>query len=509
VTAAPISRQIFNDNSQRLQRVTKKRIRCSRGCRIFPAGFIFFKNGLPGSLPQFAAKAPHYYYLKLLRLMYKKWLSIIAIGSLLFSCKPNQNYTAVIHDPLLFCKTVKKLNNVVLENNFPPMIAARNYSYASIAAYEVIAAGDPHYHSLYGQIRHMPEMPSPADTAAIDFPLAALLAYTKVGNAVTFPEGSMMAHYDHLLSMSDSLGMPADRINASKAFSDTIAATIMSWAKGDNYAQTRSATRFTVTKDEGRWVPTPPMYAPAVEPHWMEIRPFVLDSATACKAVPPPPFDIRDKNSTMMKGAREVEFVVDSLTDEQKNIADFWDDNPFRMNVSGHVMFATKKFSPSGHWMNIVGIAAKEAGADFNTTVAAYAKTSMAIFDAFISCWEGKYSYNYIRPETVINRYIDPKWQPYIQTPPFPSYPSGHATVSAAAAEVMTSIFGDNFHYRDTSSLEFGIKAREFNSFRGAAYEAGMSRLYGGIHFRFDNENGAASGKRVGQEIVDRIKMKE
>lgn len=199
--------------------------------------------------------------------------------------------------------------------------------------------------------------------------------------------------------------------------------------------------------------------------------------------------------------------VSDSLTDEQKHIADFWDDNPFKMNVSGHVMFATKKFSPAGHWMNITGIGAKKANADFNTTVAAYAKTAIALFDAFISCWDEKYRSNYIRPETVINTMIDQEWQPYIQTPPFPSYTSGHSTISGAAAEVMTEYFGDKLSFTDTSLLEFGIANREIKSFREAAQEASISRLYGGIHFRFDLDAGNESGKKIGSTIVEKLNM--
>ena len=120
----------------------------------------------------------------------------------------------------------------------------------------------------------------------------------------------------------------------------------------------------------------------------------------------------------------------------------------------------------------------------------------------------GKIQEQYVRPETEINN-IDENWRPYIQTPPFPSYTSGHATNSAAAAEVMTHWFGDNLSFTDTSLLEFGIKSREIRSFRAAAQEAAMSRLYGGIHYRFDNENGAEAGKRLGEFIVSRLKLKK
>jgi membrane-associated phospholipid phosphatase len=175
------------------------------------------------------------------------------------------------------------------------------------------------------------------------------------------------------------------------------------------------------------------------------------------------------------------------------------------MNVSGHVMFATKKFSPPGHWMNIVGIAAHNANADFKTTVTAYSLTSIALFDGFISCWDEKYRSNYARPETIINEKISGDWHPYIQTPPFPSYTSGHSTISAAAAEVMTSIFGDKMSFTDTSLLEFGIANREIKSFRAAAQEASISRLYGGIHYKFDLDSGNAMGKRVGELIVKKL----
>jgi PAP2 superfamily len=203
----------------------------------------------------------------------------------------------------------------------------------------------------------------------------------------------------------------------------------------------------------------------------------------------------------------EVKNIGDNLTPEQKHIADFWDDNPFKMNVTGHVMFATKKFSPAGHWMNIVGIAADNVGADLSTTIAAYTKTSIALFDAFIACWDEKYRSNYVRPETVINQLVDPNWQPYIQTPPFPSYIGGHSTISASAAEVMTQFFGER-SFTDTSLLEFGIANREIKSFRDAAQEASMSRIYGGIHYRFDCDEGGKVGKQVGERVVTRLRLK-
>ena len=420
-------------------------------------------------------------------------------------CK-DKDYKTYTSDPLLYSKTVKKLNDIVLFNNFPPVIASRNYVYANIAAYECIAAGDSNYQSLSGQLKELQPMPKPI-AQPLDYNLASLLAFVKVGNAVTFPEGVLMEYYETLKKEARDAGMSSEILKNTVAFSDTISASIMKWSKGDNYAQTRSAEKYTVTTEEGRWVPTPPAYGQAMEPRWCDIRTMVLDSADECRPGLPPAYSMVKKDGLFYKEVMEVKNVGDSLTEEQKHIAEFFDDNPFKLNVSGHLMFATKKFSPPGHWMNIVGIAAQKSGADFNKTVAAYAQTAIALFDGFIGCWKIKFETNVIRPETVINKYIDPEWKPYIQTPPFPSYVSGHSVISAAAAEAMTHNFGENFAFTDTSNLEFGIANRSFKSFHDAALEANWSRLYGGIHYRSDLEQGNIMGKQIGALIVNRLVM--
>ena len=430
-------------------------------------------------------------------------LCIAFIG--LFACSRKKDYTAYTADPLLYCKTVKKLNDVVLYNNFTPVVASRNYAYANIAAYECLAAADSSYPSLSGRIKHLPPMPRPAAGTQVDPHLAALLAFVKVGNAVTFPEGVLMDYYNELTAGARLAGMPRTVLQHTIAFSDTIVATVLQWSKGDNYARSRTAERYTINQEDGRWTPTPPAYSQALEPHWCTIRPLLLDSAAQFLPPDPPMYNMKDTTSAYWREVVEVKNTVTHLTAEQKHIADFFDDNPFKLNVTGHVMYATKKFSPPGHWMNIVGIAAQKGGADFRKTVAAYTETSIALFDGFIACWKSKYKTNTIRPETVINKYIDADWQPYLQTPPFPSYVSGHSVISAASAEVMTHHFGDNFAYTDTSQLEFGIPNRSFRSFREAALEASWSRLYGGIHFRSDLEKGAEVGKQIGEYVIRRL----
>jgi hypothetical protein len=193
------------------------------------------------------------------------------------------------------------------------------------------------------------------------------------------------------------------------------------------------------------------------------------------------------------------------LTEEQKAVANFWDCNPFKMNVNGHLMFATKKISPGGHWINITSVACQKAGVDFIRSAEAYAWVSIVIADAFISCWDEKYRSKAIRPETYINQYISADWMPLLQTPPFPEYTSGHSVVSACGAEVLTKLFGEGFGFTDSTEVEFGIPPRTFISFRQAAEEAAISRFYGGIHFRPAINYGLEEGDRIGRFVAGRM----
>jgi hypothetical protein len=192
---------------------------------------------------------------------------------------------------------------------------------------------------------------------------------------------------------------------------------------------------------------------------------------------------------------------------DEIKIAQFWDCNPYVSVSQGHMMFAKKKISPGAHWMGIVKIACTKNKTDFDKTVFAYTKTSIGMFEAFISCWDEKFKSNVVRPETVINQNIDENWKPLLQTPPFPEYTSGHSVLSTVAATVLTSVFGDNFSFVDDSELQFGLPSRSFKSFIEASKEAAMSRFYGGIHYRAAIENGMVEGKNVGDFVVNKLKM--
>ena len=428
----------------------------------------------------------------------------------LLACHEKKDYDKIFRDPLLYCNTVHELNTVVMGNNFTPIVASRNYLYAAVAAYEVIAAGYPgRFVSLSGQLHGLGVLPKPVQGRIIDYELAALLAYCKLGESVTFPAGSMRTYTDSLQQLATDHGMPGDMLQNSIQYADTVSSVVMEWSRHDNYLETRGAPEYTVIDSPGRWIPTPPAYSSASEPHWNKIRNLVIDSVRQFIPPPPYPFNVTDKKSNYYKEVKLSERIVDSLSPEQAAIADFWDDNPFKLNVSGHLMFGTKKFSPGGHWMGIVGIAAKRSGADFPTTVCAYARTSIALFDAFIQCWNIKYTYNTTRPETVINKYFDPNWRPHLQTPPFPEYTCGHCTISAACAEALTHEFGDHFPYTDSTELEFGIKSRSYHSFREAAEENENARFFGGIHYHYCCLLSNTMGRKVGDLVVDRLTMKK
>lgn len=420
-----------------------------------------------------------------------------------------KDYQTFLHYSGLFTKTVHQLNTVVMGNNFSPMVASRNYTYAAIAAYEVIVKQDStKYRSLSGQLHGLGNLPDPIPNQPVDYELAALLAYIAIGESVTFPEGSLKTYKDSILSIARKKGLPDDVEKASQIYANAISSIIMTWSKKDNYKETRQGKQFELRQDDSRWEPTPPGYFEAAEANWGTIRTLVIDSASAFKVPPPPTFNVKDTNSPYYKQVMLTLNMSDSITSEQKHIANFWDDNPFKMNIRGHVMFPTKKFSPPGHWMSICGLAAAKSNADFATNVYATALTSIAFFDAFIECFYVKYKYANVRPETVINKFFRLKWRPLLQTPAFPEYTCGHATISAAAAEALTKVYGDDFAYTDISELEFGIESRSFTSFRQAALENIDARFYGGIHFHNSCLVSNQIGIQIGETIVNKLTMK-
>ena len=403
---------------------------------------------------------------------------------------------------------VQRLSSVIVYDIMSPPQSSRVYAYASIAAYETLRQGHIGYRSLAGQLHGLTPVAAPAPGVQYDWPLAGAHAFMTVGRAMTFSRQRMDSLRALMHEEARRRGVTGPVFARSVAYGDSVAAHVLAWSASDRFLQTRGYPKFSVTSAPGRWVPTPPAYMDAVEANWRELRPFVLDSASQFRPVAPPPFDTAS-GSAFYRAAKEVHDVGMRLTAEQRAVAAFWDCNPYVMNVQGHAMFATKKISPGGHWMGIVGLASRRAHADIMQSAEAYARASVAMADAFISTWDEKYRSAVIRPETAINKYIDERWQPLLQTPPFPEYPSGHSVVSTAVAVVLTSEFGSSFAFADSAETDFGLPVRSFPSFEAAAAEAAMSRLYGGIHYRPAIEQGAVLGRQVGTLFIDRIVTRE
>jgi membrane-associated phospholipid phosphatase len=230
----------------------------------------------------------------------------------------------------------------------------------------------------------------------------------------------------------------------------------------------------TVPVEPGLWVPTPPGFLPPLEPLVGSWRPWNIRSGSQFRPGPPPAFG----SAAYAREVAEVQDVSRSLTDEQKRIADFWADG------GGTV-------TPPGHWDQIaLGLIRAHRLSD-RAAARVLAALNTAQADAFIVCWDAKFTYWSERPVTAIRRAFDPGWQSYIVTPPFPSYVSGHSTTSGAASAVLATYF-----------------RQAAPRLRTWAAEAAVSRLYGGIHFRSDNVVGLILGRKVAKAAIARYPVR-
>lgn len=406
-------------------------------------------------------------------------------------------------DDELIHGAMQRLTDIIVYDIFSPPVASRIYAYASIAGYEAMRPAHPEYQTLTGQLRDFENLPRPEAGKVYNHEVAGVHAFLTVGRAMIFSEDKMETYQQQLYDKFRR-ALDDEVYENSMAYGEAVAEHVLAWADKDMYKQTRTYPKFTVKDEPGRWQPTPPDYMDGIEPHWREIRPFVLDSSDQYIPEPPTPFSM-EEDSRFYQEVIEVYETVNELSEEQRAIAQFWDCNPYVSHHQGHVMFATKKITPGGHWIGITAIASRESGADLMRATEAYAFTSIALADAFISCWDEKYRSNLIRPETVINQYIDPDWVPLLQTPPFPEYTSGHSVISASAATALTHLFGDNFAFNDTTELMYGLPARQYDSFFDASQEAALSRLYGGIHYMPACSVGVEQGKKVGEFVVSKL----
>ena len=423
----------------------------------------------------------------------KKLISVFIIIATVTGCKPTTEEnrpkgTALQH------YLVGKLTDAIIYDIYSPPVASRLYAYANLAYYEAIR---PAFQSgsLTNQLKGFEKLDAQPDAKDFDAELAGITAFLTVSKKLIFSKDSITAVEQKLLKHFENTNQTISK--KSIDWGNKVASIILARAAKDNYKLTRGMPRYSVFEKEGKWQQTPPDYADATEPNWRMIIPLLMDSASQFKPPAPPSFDL-NKNAVYYKELMELYDASKHITPEQDTIARYWDDNPFVTQHQGHLTFANKKTTPVGHWMGITEILCNTAKIDVLSTAYAYALTSAAIFDGFISCWDEKFRSVTSRPVTVIRKHLESEWNPLLQTPPFPEYTSGHSVISGAASTVLINHFGKRFSFHDTTELKYLGMERSFPSIEAATDEICISRFYGGIHFMAAVKNGKEQGVKIG-----------
>jgi membrane-associated phospholipid phosphatase len=401
-------------------------------------------------------------------------------------------------DSRLAEQCVSALTNVIVHDITSPPVASRDYAYSLIAFYEAVRPSDSAYASFGDRLNGLQALPAAVHGLSYDWMVAGATAFYRTAYAFVFSKDLFQQSWDSIDLQLRKRPVSPEVYARSVEFGEQVARHILDWSKQDNYIHTRTLPRFTAGKKPGVWQQTGPEYMEAVEPYWNQIRPMTLTKAG--QFLIPEPSSFNSQGFEAEK--KEVAETTRTLTDDQRAIAGFWDCNPFAVQTIGHLMYSVKKISPGGHWIGITGLVINQEKQHLVAALRAYSFVSIALFDGFIAAWDEKYKTNYIRPITAIQQSFAPTWEPLLQTPPFPEYPSAHSVISMATAVVLTALYGDSFRYTDGVEEPFGLRPRAFRSFIEAANEAALSRLYGGIHFREAIENGKVLGKDIGEQIV-------
>ncbi|MEK9958378.1 MAG: vanadium-dependent haloperoxidase [Flavobacteriaceae bacterium] len=423
--------------------------------------------------------------------MRKSFLSYLFFGVLTtaFGQKNFQQTKAYIDD-------VKQLTDVMIYDVTSPVAAARYYAYSTLASYELMATQTGVPYPSFTALSKLRLTGIPAEVPSLQHPEMAYRYVLLYVGSKLLPSGKK------LLPRAEKLKQELPPTEAE--FVEAIGEAVLTYASQDGFLQLNNLKRYTPKRGPAYWQPTKPTYMAPIEPHWNTLKTFFLDRPDQFLTQVPATFDL-DPASPFYAMTLEVKNVVDENHKEKNEIAAFWDCNPYAISQIGHLEFGLKKISPGGHWMGIAGIACKKARFSLQKTIYTHTLLALTLHDSFVACWDEKYRSDRIRPETVINRYIDKTWTPLLQTPPFPEYVSGHSVVSTSSALILTQIFGDNFRFKDTTENEFGLKPRTFKSFNQAAEEASISRIYGGIHFMDAVTEGQWLGRQVGQFVLQAI----
>ncbi len=372
-----------------------------------------------------------------------------------------------------------------------PPAAARIYGHVMLAAYEVVAAGTPHLRSLSGRLNGLAPITAPV---GVHWPLTMNEAVAVTAAAV-FGDRSQAARQaidgyaaDHRSRLSSGLA-PAV-VNRSVTEGARVGRAVAQRADGDGYAGILGRP-YTPPEGPDKWTRTPPNFGSALEPYWGEVQSFTLTTNDECKPIPPVSYST-EAGSSFWTEANTVYETSKVVADEQRMLALFWRDNP-----DGSTGL------PSGHWVRIAALAAREKGFMLDRTAEAMVIAAIAAADGFTSCWTEKYQTNLLRPVTYVQRHIDPAWNTFVNSPAFPEYTSGHSVGSGAAAGALTRLLG-TVAFTDTTGRQNGFPDRRYASFREAAEEAAQSRLWGGIHYPMGIEQGLVQGEHVAELVMER-----
>jgi hypothetical protein len=397
-----------------------------------------------------------------------------------------------------------RLTNVIMQDGFTPPVASRIYAYSNIAAYEASITGTGEYQSIAHQLNGLDSLPSAPKRNLIDKRIALVCAFTIVANSIVYRDSILQNLCDSFVDIYSVAIKDESIVKNSIEYAKQLSAAIINWSNKDGYAETRKMAVFTPGHRLSDWQPTPPKYTDAIEPYWGSLRTFVLDSAAQYSSPLDIPFDTT-KGSAFYNMNVEVYEAILKRDSVQMMIARFWDDNPLIVLSKKHTMYNYRQISPGGHWINIAKIVSVQKKLNLQQSCDVYMRVSLALADAFIACWHTKFITNLIRPVTYINQYIDAGWKPLLETPPFPEYTCGHSTISAGASQVLANYFGDNVEFIDDTNDPYNLPIRTFHSFLGASEEAGLSRLYGGIHYHHSCEVGRKQGLEIGSYVTQKV----
>lgn len=435
-------------------------------------------------------------------------VAFLVFAGTLFGCsqrKGGHEVLTVNHNTLLNALN-QRLTEATIAGTLSPPAAARCFAYANVGAFEAVVVGRNDLQGFSGKIQGYLIPNLQVDTSIYLVELGMVKVFSALAKEGVF-HPQLIDELD--VQLTDSLVPCYDKrkVEYTLKISNMLAERLLLWMRSDGFAEMRALPGYATLNEPWAWEPTPPKYSEALDPWWQKLRTFVIDSASVFRPELKVAFS-KEPGSEFYNCAIDVRQSVLTLNDKQREIANFWDCNPYLTKREGHAMRAVRQLSPGAHWIGLVRDActAKELSlqeSSFRTAI-----TAIALHDGFISVWDTKYHYQLIRPETYINRYIDSKWRPLLETPHFPEYTSGHSTISAAASTVLSDFFGSDYTFIDSLEVPFGKPPRAFNNFKEASDEAAMSRLYGGIHYRFSNDDGVAQGQKVGQLVLNKLNQK-